>query len=125
MSNYEAFLSRLEKVRKSGQNRWRACCPAHNDRSPSLDIALGNDDRILIDCKAGCKSSDVVSAMGLRWADLFSDSSTYTPRQSLEPEHADYVIAIAESDMAKGKRLSRADIECYKRAKLHVARRGR
>ena len=33
----EEFVSRLEKVRKSG-NGWTALCPGHKDKKPSLSI---------------------------------------------------------------------------------------
>ena len=49
----------------------RATCPAHSDRDPSL-VVTRRDDRALIRCFAGCRTSDVVMALGLRMADLFS-----------------------------------------------------
>jgi len=35
----ENLLNRLTKV-KGGRGRWTACCPSHEDRSPSLAIKL-------------------------------------------------------------------------------------
>jgi hypothetical protein len=54
-------------------NLWKAQarCPAHEDRRPSLAVAEGVDGWAVIHCRAGCKTEDVVKAMGLRWADLF------------------------------------------------------
>jgi putative DNA primase/helicase len=43
-----------------------ACCPAHDDRKPSLSIRLGHDGRILVHCHAGCEQSQVISALELR-----------------------------------------------------------
>lgn len=62
-------LSRLEKTSRSGSG-YKACCPAHSDRNPSLSIKEGDDGRILLHCFAGCKVEEVVEAIGLTMADL-------------------------------------------------------
>lgn len=68
------ILSRLNKVRNTGAGTWVACCPAHQDKSPSLAIREMEDGRILLHCFAGCSAVDVVSAMGFELSDLFPDS---------------------------------------------------
>lgn len=73
------FLSRLKGVQASGDRKWVACCPAHEDDSPSLGIALGADDRILVNCYAGCSFDEIVSAMGLKKSDLMPDNGKATP----------------------------------------------
>ncbi|MFO0449934.1 MAG: CHC2 zinc finger domain-containing protein [Pseudomonadota bacterium] len=72
MSDVGLLLSKLRKVRKTGQGRWMACCPAHEDRSPSLAV---RDDagKILIKCFAGCSTGDVVAAVGMELADLMPE----------------------------------------------------
>ena len=65
----EDVLDRLEHV-TGGKGRWMACCPGHQDKSPSLAINEVND-RILVHCFAGCETSDVISALGLKVSDLF------------------------------------------------------
>lgn len=65
-------LSRLEILRAAGPERWMACCPAHDDRRPSLSIAQG-DVGALIHCFAGCATSDVLGALGLLDSDLFDE----------------------------------------------------
>ena len=67
----DKLLSRLEKVRKTGPNKWASCCPAHDDSSPSLNLREETDGRLLIICRAGCSAGEVVSAIGLSLADLF------------------------------------------------------
>jgi hypothetical protein len=47
------FVTRLEGVVARGTGRWYAKCPAHDDKSPSLSIATGNDGRLLVKCFAG------------------------------------------------------------------------
>ena len=32
------LLSRLDKVKPTGERAWMACCPSHDDRTPSLSI---------------------------------------------------------------------------------------
>lgn len=64
-------LSRLEKVRSLGSGRYLSRCPAHEDRSPSLSISEGDNGCVLIRCFAGCKTQDVVAALGLEMKDLF------------------------------------------------------
>ncbi|OVE75999.1 hypothetical protein BVX97_02660 [bacterium E08(2017)] len=65
----ETILSKLEKVSKSN-GKYMACCPAHGDKNPSLSITEA-DDRLLLKCHAGCKTEDVVDALGLQMSDLF------------------------------------------------------
>ena len=64
------ILSRLEAV-ATITSGWKALCPAHDDRAPSLSIATAADGRTLIRCHAGCETVQVVKAMGLRMSDLF------------------------------------------------------
>jgi putative DNA primase/helicase len=52
-------------------NTWRAVCPAHEDRDPSLSVWLGRKGNLLVGCHAGCDKNDVLRAAGLRFQDLF------------------------------------------------------
>ena len=54
--------------RKGSANNWT--CPAHDDQTPSLSVREG-EDGVLIKCHTGCKTEDVVKALGLTMADLF------------------------------------------------------
>ncbi|HNU11377.1 MAG TPA: CHC2 zinc finger domain-containing protein [Rubrivivax sp.] len=67
----ENILQRLQKVRRTGPGRWSACCPAHDDRAPSLSVREVDDGRVLLHCFGGCAADDVVAAVGLEMADLF------------------------------------------------------
>lgn len=64
------FLSKLSGVKSNGDG-YTAHCPAHEDKRNSLSVAE-NDGRLLIKCFAGCETKDVVSAMDLKLADLFT-----------------------------------------------------
>ena len=52
----------------SGKGDWK--CPAHADDDPSLSVARGDKGVVLI-CRAGCQTSDVLASIGLAMADLF------------------------------------------------------
>ena len=67
----DAVLSRLEGVRHTGQDQWEARCPAHEDRSPSLSVSVGEGGRALLCCQAGCELDQVVAAIGMTTAELF------------------------------------------------------
>jgi hypothetical protein len=45
---------------------WMACCPAHDDRTPSLSIADGAEGRILLTCFAGCSWAAIRDALQAR-----------------------------------------------------------
>lgn len=70
MPNADVLLERLDNVRPNGAGRWSARCPNHQDRSSSLSVRLV-DDRILINCFAGCKTADVLATVNLEFKDLF------------------------------------------------------
>ena len=66
----ENLISRLRKVRRTGNGQFIACCPAHDDRSPSLSIRDVGDGRILLNCLAGCATEDVLGAIGMTFEDI-------------------------------------------------------
>jgi hypothetical protein len=45
---------------------WIACCPAHDDRNPSLSLKDTDDGRILVHCHAGCEQRVVIDALKAR-----------------------------------------------------------
>ncbi len=65
------LLQHLEKVKRVGQGRWMACCPAHADKSPSLAIRELDDGKILLHCFSGCSVYEILSAVGLEMDALF------------------------------------------------------
>lgn len=71
----ERILPRLQGVRQTGEGRWTALCPAHEDHSPSLSIREEEDGRVLLHCHAGCTPEAVLAALDLRWRDLFPDGA--------------------------------------------------
>jgi biotin operon repressor len=70
LANFENVLDRLNVARRNGEKAM-SFCPAHNDRnSPSLSLKA-EDDKLLLNCFAGCHPEDIVSEIGLQMKDLF------------------------------------------------------
>ncbi len=65
------LISRLEKCKRTGSGTWLACCPAHEDRSPSMSIREVEDGRVLVHCFAGCGVDAILGAVGLEFDVLF------------------------------------------------------
>ena len=110
----QKILTRLESVRETGQGRWMARCPAHDDRTPSLSIGQADDGRILINCFAGCATSEVVSVVGLELSDLFPDKPASCKPISRPFPAADILrclssevalLIVCASDLAKDEKL--------------------
>lgn len=115
------IVGMLSGVKSTGQDRWIARCPAHEDRSPSLTIRGLPDGRILLHCFAGCEVQYILGSMGLVFRDLFPAPLT---REYLPSIHAPFsalealqcltgesrVVAIAAADVCEGKGISDADL---------------
>lgn len=69
MTPIETILSKLPDAKRNGGG-WISRCPGHDDRRASLSIGVGDDGRVLIHCHAGCKPEAIVTALGLKMADL-------------------------------------------------------
>lgn len=64
-------VANLANARTTGVGKWQARCPAHDDRSPSLSISLGREERVLVHCFAGCTLHAVLEGLGVSAIDLF------------------------------------------------------
>lgn len=125
----DALLSRLSKV-KGRDGSWVACCPAHDDRSPSLSIRE-DSDRVLVHCHAGCSVEAVLGAVGMDMTDLFPPKPTTWPQaphkrvrlfasDALKVMHFEAtVVMVAAHNMAQGQTLNAEDLarltEAWKR----------
>lgn len=77
MGNLGNILNKLHKVKTLSDKSYMACCPAHEDKEPSLHITV-EGDRILLKCFSGCTPESIVNAIGLNMQDLFLDP--YEPK---------------------------------------------
>ena len=57
-----AILGQLRGVRRAAGG-WTACCPAHEDESPSLSIGVGTAGRVLLHCFGGCTYHEIRGAL--------------------------------------------------------------
>lgn len=118
----DALLSRLNGVRKVGDNRWLANCSGHDDRRPSLSIRLTEDGVILLKCWShGCSAADIVAGVGLTLSDLFPRRNDHhrapiRKRDRWNPRDViglvlreAAVILIAANDIRDGLKLSDED----------------
>ena len=78
------LLSKLQKVKSRGRDSWVACCPAHDDKSPSLKIDI-KGGKILIKCWSGCSSEDILGAVGLDFSDIMPDKPIYHRSSGSKP----------------------------------------
>ena len=74
MNPLERILDQLQTVKETNKG-WVACCPAHEDRQPSLSITESGDGSVLLKCHAGCETTSIVTALGMKMADLFAAKS--------------------------------------------------
>lgn len=78
------LLGKLQRVKESGRDSWQACCPAHDDKSPSLKIDVKND-KILIKCWTGCSTQEILNAVGMDFEDIFPDKPMYHRSSGQKP----------------------------------------
>jgi len=135
MTPVEVMLSRLQKV-KGRNGSWTACCPAHNDKGPSLAIREADDGRVLLHCFAGCETLSVVQALGMDMTDLFPPDNKrrdYPIEGKPKLKPAFYasdlirilafealVVSICASDLRKGRKLTDEDSERLKVAQQRI-----
>src|SRR5215468_7384744 len=87
-------LVALLNAKRSGKG-WLAKCPAHEDRTPSLNITEGDGGRALILCHAGCRTQDVLAALDLTFRDLYPRQSGNGAAPSPRPTQLQHTAAPA------------------------------
>ncbi|SHM05517.1 CHC2 zinc finger [Nitrosospira sp. Nsp11] len=122
----ENLISRLTKVKKTGPDRWLACCPAHDDKSPSLAIKELGDQRILLHCFAGCSPQEILDAIGLTFDELFPEKLMDHGKPLRKPfPAADVLEAVSTETLIVAMTASRLandkDITVGDWQRLHVA----
>lgn len=95
----DLILNGCKKVRRTGPANWIACCPAHEDRSPSMTVRELEDGRTLIHCFAGCSVEQILGALGLGFDALFPDkpiAADFKPPHRRPFPAADVLAACAD-----------------------------
>jgi len=112
------LISRLDKVRQTGQGKWMARCPSHDDQSPSLSIKEAGNC-VLLHCFSGCTVTDICAAIGIGVQELFTNSRTphqiapgISPRKLADALETELLIlAQCAHQRAQGKTLNSEDAE--------------
>jgi hypothetical protein len=120
----EALLSRLEKVKRLRHGAWKALCPAHLDKRPSLYITEKDEGIVLVKCMShGCSFQEVVDATGVDVAELFPPKPPrpegYRPirRPFMATDvfddlrHEATIVYLIACDLQKGKTVSEEDYQ--------------
>lgn len=72
------------------KNGYMTCCPAHEDKNPSLSISEDSKGKVLINCFAGCTPEAICKALAIKTSDLFNDSNQSTsPQKRTEYPYCD------------------------------------
>ncbi|WP_395707959.1 toprim domain-containing protein [Reyranella sp.] len=90
-----ATIARTLGGRKSG-NGFLLKCIAHDDSSPSLSIADGDDGRLLVRCHAGCDALDILA--GFRRRGLLDDDHQHDHHRDRPAPHARPATPTASAD---------------------------
>jgi DNA-binding transcriptional ArsR family regulator len=111
MKPIDRFLDRLEGVETNAAG-FKACCPVSGhgkgcgDLNPSLHVTEGSDGRVLLKCRAGCATEDVVAALGLGMRNLFpqpaNNGRTKTKRYEVRNLEGDVVAFHHREDHVNG-----------------------
>jgi hypothetical protein len=122
----DVLLSKLEKVKRTGNGRHTARCPAHDDKGPSLAIRELDDGRVLIHCFSGCDVHSILAAVGLTIEALFPEREIQHGRPERRPFPAadvlrcvafeSLVVATAGTALLDGRSFSAED-----RARMFLA----
>lgn len=131
MSNpIDMALARLDGVTHAGKS-YKALCPAHGDKTPSLSVKECDDGRVLLHCFAGCGIGEIVAAMGMRMVDLFicGASKQYVCKipgvsaQELRAamDHERLILFIVKADQRAGRAVSQSDLDRNKIALNRIA----
>lgn len=123
----DQLIDRLRKVKRTGDGKWSARCPAHDDKGPSLAVRQLEDGRVLVNCFAGCSVDDVLRAVGLGFDALFPPKAIdgakavrrpWIPSDAFECARLEVgVVAIIAADMIERRGVSESD-----HARLELAR---
>jgi hypothetical protein len=96
-------LAKFDGVRPT-RDGWDARCPVPNhnrdgDQHASLRIAISDDGRILLKCRVGCPTDEVLAATALDWSDLFPSSDPQPDEEAVVPPPAAARIDKADADL--------------------------
>lgn len=123
--NAEQIANGLDRARRSGRS-WSACCPAHEDRSPSLSITDTGDGKVLVHCFAGCSQEDVIESLrglGLWPTASYAARAMYAERERQKiREHHLLILRLADIRLQNGEQLDEHDSNVLKESLRYLGR---
>jgi len=127
--NVDHILDQLESVRRIKPDQWVACCPAHEDSTPSLAIR-DTGDKLLMRCYAGCTFQEIADALGMHPREFFRDSKepkSGIPGVSRRDIYRDLTVELMTAyvvtrDRAEGKQIAANDVEREKLAWQRISK---
>lgn len=123
MSPADKLFPLLTKLRKTKQQTWQACCPAHDDKTPSMHVTEAEDGRLLLKCWAGCTAAQIVGAVGLELRDLFvSDPSKPRRRGPSQKaiDHERLICRLGDAQRARNEPMNAQDLARYELARQRL-----
>ena len=73
---------KLDKSKRIG-DKLTAQCPAHEDKTPSLSVTIGEDgDRVVLHCFTGCPTDEIVAELGWTMRDLFASDDAWRSHEA-------------------------------------------
>ena len=93
----ETVLARLDRVRKSGTNKWRTPCLVHGGKDMNMIVSERSDGSVGAYCfVCGASAVDLADTIGLDRSEVFAPDSGYKPpvitRQMESEEKQDRMI---------------------------------
>lgn len=80
---FNDIKQRLDGVIETGDDQFKAKCPAHDDHEPSLSVT-NKGDKILLYCHTGCESQTIAEKLGYKMADLFKQETSSKKSGNIE-----------------------------------------
>lgn len=124
----EAIASALQKAKRVRPGKYVACCPAHDDKTPSLSIEDAPNGNVLVHCHAGCSQNAVIDALrdlGL-WHKPSRKRIEYLKNKNLKGEiwRARMILTLAQLGYEQGVVYSEFDRAGIKRAIRFLEKHG-
>ena len=93
-----SFLNLFEAVSGGGRfspqgiENFKARCPAHHDKNPSLSIGITKDGRYLVHCYAGCTAEEILHSVGLTLQDLYPDGAVHVAQPAIKQSFTNAIL---------------------------------
>jgi len=81
----------------------KACCPAHDDDMPSLEVKLHSDDKISLKCYKGCDYRDILASINIKPVFLYPPTrQRHSQKQSSAQSNKKRIVAVYQYKKLNG-----------------------